>query len=56
MNPVIKCHRCGKTFIKNAMSVYKLNKKGKIVYYCGYNCWVAEDTRKYNYANGRFCK
>lgn len=53
---IIECPHCGKKFIKNSMSIYKLKKKDKIVYYCGYNCWVAEDTRGYNYVEGRYNK
>lgn len=51
---VIKCPHCGKEFIKNTMSTYKLIKKGKTVYYCGYTCWVAEDKRKYNFQKGEY--
>lgn len=54
MSEIIKCPHCGKEFIKNAMSIYKLRKKGKTVYYCGYNCWVAEDKRKYNFQKGEY--
>lgn len=33
------CPICNKEFMHNAMSVYKLIKKGKLTSYCGYTCW-----------------
>lgn len=53
---IIKCPHCGKKFVENKSSKYKLRKGGKIIYYCGYNCWVANDTRRYNYEKGRYSK
>lgn len=49
----IKCPHCGKKFILNTRSLYKLTKNGKVIHYCSYNCWSANDTRGYNYQRGR---
>ena len=50
----LKCPHCGRTFIYNSQSIYKLKKKGKIVYYCGYHCWLANDNRRYDFVKGRY--
>jgi hypothetical protein len=33
------CPICNKEFLHNAQSIYKLNKKNKIIHYCSYTCW-----------------
>lgn len=50
------CPHCGKEFIRNSQSIYKLNKNGKRIYYCSYTCWVANDTRRYKFEKGRYSK
>ena len=52
----VKCPHCGRTFLLKAYHKYKLLKNGKIISYCGYNCWVANYTRKYNFEKGRYSK
>ena len=54
MERVIICPHCGNRFLLNKQSIYKLTKNGKVVYYCSYKCWVANDNRKYNFIEGRF--
>ena len=33
------CPVCGKEFLHNTQSIYKLNKGRRIKYYCSYTCW-----------------
>ena len=42
------CPICGKEFIFNGMSIYKLVKNHKTRWYCSYTCW-----RKDGGDNGR---
>ena len=56
LSKIIVCAHCGKSFIKNTQSAYKLINNGKTVYYCSYKCWSSNDTRRYNYHNGRYTK
>lgn len=54
---IIECANCGKKFILNRKSIYRLRDKNKgMHYYCGYNCWIAKDTRRYNHVEGRYSK
>ena len=48
------CPHCGKKFLLKSGHKYKLIKNGKIMSYCGYNCWIANDTRKYNFQKGKY--
>lgn len=53
---MIKCPICGKEFVKNINSVYKVeNSRRKYVYACSYSChnklkekYEKKRTRKYN--------
>lgn len=50
----IVCPECGKTFIRNSRSLYKLIKNGKTIYYCSYTCWAKNDNRRYDFATGKY--
>lgn len=41
MAPIIICPHCGKEFIKNPSSIYKLVIEGRTCRYCSYTCWMA---------------
>lgn len=43
------CAKCGKSFIPASGHLYKLQKHGKLEYYCSYKCW-----RKAGGDNGKF--
>lgn len=38
-NGMTTCPVCGKEFLHNSMSIYKLSKGGRTKYYCSYTCW-----------------
>ena len=49
------CPECGKRFIKNESSIYKLKgRHGRTVYYCSYTCWRKNDKRGYHFAKGSY--
>lgn len=51
---MIKCPVCGKEFVKNIHSVYKVDTNGKPIYACSYSCHnklkekYKKRTRRYN--------
>jgi hypothetical protein len=52
MNGIIKCPVCGNLFCHNTMSIYKLIKDNKTIWYCSYTCWreAGGDSGKRKYA------
>lgn len=38
-NGIVTCPICGKDFLHNPHSIYKLSRGKGIKYYCSYTCW-----------------
>ena len=44
---IITCPICGKTFLYNSQSVYKLpNRESGMIYYCSYTCFRKEEKER----------
>lgn len=42
----VECPICGKEFVKNPASIYKLMVNSQRVYYCGYTCYNKQKTKQ----------
>lgn len=42
-NGIVTCPVCGKEFLHNPQSIYKLSRGKGVKYYCSYTCWRKQE-------------